>query len=253
MDSELKSFLDEKVETYNNVKFISEDPISIPHQFSKKEDIEISGFLTATIAWGGRKTIIKNAQKMINFIDGDPFNFVLNHEDTDLLKIKDFVHRTFNNDDFLYFIKALRNIYLNHQGLEDVFKRNQCENSLQHGIHILKQKFFEIDHPLRARKHISDPGSKSAAKRINMFLRWMIRKDKKGVDFGIWDSISPSKLSCPLDVHSGTTARQFGLLKRQQNDAKAVIELDQSLRLLDPADPVKYDFALFGLGAIEKF
>ena len=190
---------------------------------------------------------------MMQFLEYDPYRFILNHTDTDLLQISGFVHRTFKNEDFLYFIRALKHLYTHHDGLEGVFVRYQQEESLQQAIHHFKRLFFEIEHPTRSTKHISDPLNQSAAKRINMFLRWMIRKDQQGVDFGLWHAISPSKLSCPLDVHSGNTARQFGLLKRKQNDAKAVRELDQNLRILDPDDPVKYDFALFGLGAIEKF
>ena len=190
---------------------------------------------------------------MMTLLDQSPYDFIINHADKDLTRLEDFVHRTFNGEDFTHFIKALKNIYLNHNGLEAIFNKHQTENSLQVAIHELKNIFFEIPYPKRTTKHISDPLSKSAAKRINMFLRWMVRNDNNGVDFGIWKSISPSILSCPLDVHSGRTARDFGLLTRKQNDAKALEELDTNLRKLDANDPVKYDFALFGLGAIEKF
>ncbi len=253
INPDLKDFLDEKVMLYNNPKFIESDPIQIPHQFSLKEDIEISGFLTATIAWGNRKMIINNAQKLVNLMGNSPYDFVMHHEEHHLEKLENFVHRTFNNQDCITFIKGLQNIYRNHGGLETVFAKYQEEFSMQESISAFKKVFFEINHQHRTTKHISDPNSGSAAKRLNMYLRWMCRKDAAGVDFGIWKSIPMSKLSCPLDVHSGNVARKLGLLTRKQNDAKALAELDINLRLLDPADPVKYDFALFGLGVFEKF
>jgi len=251
--SELKSFLDYKVEQYNSPGFIKTDPVQIPHQFSKKEDIEIAGFLTATIAWGNRKSILNNASNLMELLEHSPFDFVMNHSETDLISLENFVHRTFNGTDLRYFVQSLRNIYLKHNGLEAVFANYAEENSLQLSIHQFKQLFFELPHPARTQKHVGDPLKNSAAKRINMFLRWMIRNDAAGVDFGIWKSLSPSQLSCPLDVHSGNTARKLGLLKRKQNDGKALVELDDSLRQLDPMDPVKYDFALFGLGVFEKY
>ena len=251
--SELKSFLDEKVMQYNNPKFISSDPIQIPHQFNKKEDIEISGFLTATIAWGNRKSIIANAKRMMQLMDQAPYDFVMNHQDTDLKNLMSFVHRTFNGEDLIQFLESLKHIYKDHNGLEAVFLKYAQKDSLQFSISKLKSHFFEIEHLSRTQKHISDPQKNSAAKRINMFLRWMVRQDQSGVDFGIWNSLSPSQLSCPLDVHSGKVARKLGLLIRKQNDAKALSELDASLRKLDKLDPVKYDFALFGLGVFEGF
>lgn len=251
--NELQSFLDEKVDLYNNPKFIESDPIQIPHSFSLKEDIEIAGFLSATIAWGNRKMIIKNAQKMMDLMGNSPYDFVLNHQEHHLETIENFVHRTFNGKDLIGFIKGLQHIYQNHGGLESVFARNQESDSMQKSISEFKKLFFEIEHQNRTQKHISDPMNNSAAKRINMFLRWMVRNDNKGVDFGIWKSISPSALSCPLDVHSGNVARKLGLLARKQNDGKALAELDTQLRLLDKNDPVKYDFALFGLGVFEQF
>ncbi|MEY8848526.1 TIGR02757 family protein [Psychroserpens sp. XS_ASV72] len=250
---ELKDFLDEKVETYNHPRFIETDPIQVPHQFTIKEDIEIAGFLTATIAWGNRKSIINNAKKMVELMDFSPYDFVKNHKASDLEKLDGFVHRTFNGLDFVQFIRSLQHIYKNHNGLEAVFSNYQEADSLQLAIHKLKTHFFEIDHLPRTQKHISDPLKNSAAKRINMYLRWMVRTDKNGVDFGIWKRIPPSSLSCPLDVHSGNVARKLGLLKRKQNDGKALVELDHSLRELDCQDPVKYDFALFGLGVFEGF
>lgn len=251
--AELKDFLDAKVIEYNNIKFIESDPIQIPHLFSKKEDIEISGFLTATIAWGNRKSIINNAKRMMNLLDHSPFEFIMNHHENDLEALLPFVHRTFNGYDFIQFITSLKHIYTNHNGLESIFAKHAEGDSLQESIHEFKSCFFEVEHLERTKKHVSDPLKNSAAKRINMFLRWMIRKDTNGVDFGIWDSLSPSQLSCPLDVHSGNVARKLGLLKRKQNDGKALAELDISLRKLDNNDPVKYDFALFGLGVFEGF
>jgi uncharacterized protein (TIGR02757 family) len=251
--SELKEFLDQKVELYNNPKFIESDPIQIPHQFTLKEDIEIAGFLTATIAWGNRKMIINNANKLINLMGNAPYDFVMSHNAYHLDKFDHFVHRTFNTQDTITFIKALQNIYANHQGLEAVFAKNQERSSMQKSIAGFKTVFFEIEHQPRTKKHVSDPNAGSAAKRLNMFLRWMCRKDNAGVDFGIWKSIDPSSLSCPLDVHSGNVARKLNLLTRKQNDAKALAELDTNLRILDKEDPVKYDFALFGLGVFEGF
>lgn len=251
--TELKEFLDDKVIQYNNPMFIESDPIQIPHQFSIKEDIEISAFLTATIAWGNRKSIIKNAKNMMELLGNSPYDFVLNHKQHHMENIEHFVHRTFNNDDFKYFITALKHIYKNHGGLENVFSKQATSISTQPGIHYFKSIFFEIQHAQRTQKHISDPLKGSAAKRLNMFLRWMVRNDKTGVDFGIWKSLSPAQLSCPLDVHSGNVARKLGLLTRKQNDAKALAELDENLRKMDKNDPVKYDFALFGLGVFEGF
>lgn len=251
--TELKEFLDEKVSLYNNLKFIDSDPIQIPHKFQKKEDIEISGFLTATIAWGNRKSIISNGNTLMALLDQAPHDFVINHKTSDLEKLKPFVHRTFNGDDCIQFIKSLKHIYNSYHGLETIFCKHADHGTLQTAISRFKSIFFEIDHLQRTQKHVSDPLKNSAAKRINMFLRWMVRTDNRGVDFGIWPSISPSILSCPLDVHSGNVARKLGLLHRKQNDAKALAELDLSLRTFDPKDPVKYDFALFGLGVFEGF
>ena len=251
--NELKDFLDNKVIQYNNPKFIESDPIQIPHQFTLKKDIEISAFLTATIAWGNRKMIIKNAQKMMDLMGNSPYDFIMNHKEYHLNDLDNFVHRTFNATDFKFFIKSLQNIYTNYNGLEAIFAINADSDFLQPAIHGFKKIFFEIEHPQRTQKHISDPLKGSAAKRINMFLRWMVRQDKAGVDFGIWKSLSPSQLSCPLDVHSGNVARKLGLINRKQNDAKALFELDTHLRKMDALDPVKYDFALFGLSIFEGF
>ena len=251
--SELKEFLDEKVELYNKPNFIESDPIQIPHLYSAKEDIEIAGFLAATIAWGNRKMIINNAKKMMDFMGNSPYDFVMSHSESQFEPLENFVHRTFNGTDFITFIKSLQHIYKNHDGLEAVFSKHQQEDSMQNAISEFKKLFFEVEHLPRTQKHVSDPLKNSASKRINMWLRWNCRTDNQGVDFGIWKTISPSKLSCPLDVHSGNVARKLGLLTRKQNDAKALAELDTNLRLLDKEDPVKYDFALFGLGIFEGF
>ncbi len=250
---ELKDFLDAKVVQYNHPHFLESDPIQIPHRFSLKEDIEISAFLTATIAWGNRKSIINNAVRLMELFDNSPYDFILNHQETDLEHLSGFVHRTFNGTDLVYFVKSLQNIYQNHDGLERVFSRASDKVSMQPAISSFKKTFFELPYPTRTTKHVSDPHKGSAAKRINMFLRWMVRDASTGVDFGLWKTISPAILSCPLDVHSGNVARKLKLLIRKRNDAKALGELDKSLRRLDPNDPVKYDFALFGLGVFEKF
>lgn len=248
---ELKEFLDQKAELFNTPDFIGDDPIGIPHGFSLKEDIEIAGFLSSIIAWGNRKMIIKNAQKIMDIMGNSPYDFIMSHTQENLDHLPEFVHRTFNQQDLKTFFQALQHIYTNKGGLQSVF--SQHPEDLQLGISEFKKVFFEIEHLPRTQKHISDPMKNSAAKRINMFLRWMVRTDNNGVDFGLWQSISASQLSCPLDVHSGNVARKLGLLTRKVNDAKALSELDSALRELDPIDPVRYDFALFGLGAIEKF
>ena len=251
-NNELKEFLDSKYVQYNQEKFIESDPIQVPHNFTSKEDIEISSFLTATIAWGQRKTIIKNSFKMMDLLDNSPYDYIINstEKEIDKLNIK---HRTFNEIDFRYFIKRLKYIYKDYGNLENIFFENIKDNTLHNSIHNFKSLFFKNNYPLRTTKHISDPFKGSACKRVNMFLRWMVRKDSNGVDFGIWNKISPSYLSCPLDVHSGRVARKLGILNRTQNDHKAVLELDHKLRILDSNDPVKYDFSLFGLGVFEGF
>ena len=257
MENKLSEFLNSKVLLYNHPNFIADDPVCIPHKFKKQQDIEIAGFLSATIAWGNRKMIIKNSHRMMDLMGNAPYDFVMSHTENDLERLETFVHRTFNNLDFQYFITSLKNIYTNHNGLEAVFYNGQPKNhdsrAMQTAISEFKKVFFELPHLTRTEKHVSDPMGNSAAKRINMFLRWMVREDKKGVDLGIWKSISPTQLSCPLDVHSGNVARKLGILKRTQNDGKALFELDSKLRIYDPNDPVKYDFALFGLGVFEGF
>ncbi len=259
-NEELKEFLEEKYDLYNRINFIDTDPISIPHQFTKKEDIEIAGFLAATIAWGQRSTIINNATKLMKMMDNSPHDFVMNAKAKDFFRFDNFVHLTFNSIDVIYFIKSLQNIYKNKGGLEMAFnpefslEEKQNEISLQSITHF-RNLFFSIPYPLRTTKHISNPSENSSAKRLCMYLRWMIRKDKQGVDFGLWDNshFNSSHLMCPLDVHSGNVARKLGLLKRTQNDWKAVVELTNNLKKFDVNDPVKYDFALFGLGVFEGF
>lgn len=251
--AELKEFLDEKVDLYNRPAFIESDPINIPHQYTKKKDIEIAGFLAATIAWGNRKMILRNANRMMELLDHSPYDFIMNSSNDKIEMIERFVHRTFNSADLIYFLKALQNIYRHKGGLENIFKAHQTSDSLLPAIHEFHKIFFELSHEKRTERHVSDPFKGSAAKKLNMYLRWMIRNDDRGVDFGLWKTISPSILSCPLDIHSGNVARKLGLLTRKVNDAKALSELDHALRNLDKEDPVKYDFALFGLGVFEGF
>lgn len=248
---ELKSFLDEKVDRYLKPNFIDEDPISIPHQFSLKEDVEIAALLTATIAWGRRAMIMKNANRMMEIMDHSPYDFILNASKTDLAKSRDFCHRTFQAQDFQTFILSLRNIYKKYDGLEKCFYTDK--DDMAEGISNFKKIFFSIPHEKRTHKHISDPLKGSAAKRLIMFLRWMVRTNREGVDFGIWKSLSPSQLSCPLDVHTANVGRKLGLITRKANDWKTVKELDVHLREFCPDDPAKYDFALFGLGVYENF
>ena len=250
--SELKDFLDAKVVQYNTPEFIGSDPLQIPHRYTLKEDIEISGFLTATIAWGNRKSIINNANRLMRLMDDAPFEFVMQHQENDLEVLKPFVHRTFNGLDCIQFIESLKHIYTNYNGLEAVFNTYAKAASLQSAIHHLKQHFFEIDHLKRTQKHISDPLKNSAAKRINMFLRWMVRDSDTGVDFGIWNTLQPAQLLMPLDVHVDRVGRKLKLIKRKQRDFPTVLELTKALKKFDPQDPVKYDFALFGVGVMEN-
>jgi uncharacterized protein (TIGR02757 family) len=251
--SDLASFLEEKAHQYNHPSFVGLDPVSIPHRFSFKEDKEISGLLAATISWGNRTSILKNATAMMHRMDDVPYQFVMQASKKEFNALKGFVHRTFNDKDLAYFILALRHAYTVHGGLEkiftDGFRRGEAAAAIGHFRSVL----FSYQPPGRTAKHVSDPLAGSSAKRLNMYLRWMVRRDKCGVDLGLWTHIDPSKLSIPLDVHTGNVSRRLGLLQRKQNDWKAVAELDQALRQLDPKDPVRFDYALFGLGAIEKF
>ncbi|WP_295667448.1 TIGR02757 family protein [uncultured Mucilaginibacter sp.] len=253
IDTDIKAFLDEKVLEYNNPAFVEFDPISVPHRYSLKEDIEIAGFLAATISWGSRPQIVRAGHKIMDIMGDSPFDFVMSHSQRQMERFDGFVYRTFNSDDLKYFIGGLRHIYKKHGGIEQLFIQYATDVSLQPAIHHFRNHFFEPKHMNRTEKHISDPFKGSAAKKINMYLRWLIRNDKRGVDLGIWKSLRPSQLSCPLDVHSGGIARKLGLLNRKQNDQIALAELDANLRTLDASDPVKYDFALFGLGIFDRF
>lgn len=247
--NELKEFLDFKVEQYENFAFISSDPIQIPHLFTRKEDIEIMSFLLATIAWGNRKSIITNGKKLVEIMENQPFEFIKSYSNNKDLK---FVHRTFNAKDLDFFFRGLRSIYENG-GLEKCFSPNKELEGLKGRIHNFRTVFLATEHQSRSKKHISNPLANSACKRIVMFLRWMVRDSKKGVDFGIWKSISSSELYIPLDVHTGNIARKLGLFSRTQNDWTTNEELIKTLRIFDEKDPAKYDFALFGLGAFEQF
>lgn len=252
--NDLKNFLDAKYLQYNDVSFIETDPISIPHKFTKKEDVEISGFLVSIISWGNRKAILKSAGFMLELMENEPFNFITTASEKELGRFSDFVYRTCNGDDMLFFIYSLRDLYLNKGGLEEVFNEGFSKyGSIRESIVYLRNNLLETPHLKRSEKHIANPEKGSAAKRINMFLRWMVRDDNNGVDFGIWKKIPVSELMCPLDVHSGNVARKLGLLQRKQSDWKAVEELTGNLRKFDEHDPVKYDFALFGLGVFEGF
>jgi uncharacterized protein (TIGR02757 family) len=251
---DLKEFLDEKAEKYNHPNFIDTDPIQIPHQFNTIFDIEISAFLASTIAWGQRVTIIKNMQKMMALMDNAPYDFICNYKAKDLDRFTYFKHRTFNGDDCKFFMQSLRNIYSKHGSLGELFqKMYKKDKDISKVLIQFREIFFEILHQNRTQKHVSNVAKNSSAKRLNMFLRWMVRKDNTGVDFGIWDEISMSDLFLPLDVHTGNVARKLGLLERKQNDWKAVCEITNVLREFDSNDPIKYDFALFGLGVFEKF
>lgn len=245
--NEVKEVLEMAVLEYNNAGFIEMDPISIPHRFSQKEDIEISGLMAATFAWGNRKSIINSSLRFLERMDMSPYEFIMNHSELDKKRFLDFKHRTFNADDALLFIDSLHNIYHNQGGLEAVFHKGFSQGGIYGALVYFNQVFFSCEHAQRSRKHVSNPEKGSACKRLNMFLRWMVRNDSSKVDFGIWRTIPMSALLCPLDVHSGNTARNSGILTRKQNDWKAVLELNEILSYFCAQDPVKYDFALFGL------
>lgn len=250
---DLKILLDEKYTLYNSPDFIQDDPISIPHQFSNSLDIEVSGLFAAIFAWGLRKTIISKTKELLSYMDNDPHRFIVQHQESDLKRLVNFKHRTFNATDTLYFIHFLKEYYKNHTSLEEIFRPVPETDSIETGLIRFHDFFFQSPFaPNRTRKHIPTPLRGSTCKRLNMYLRWMVRKDDKGVDFGIWKNISPSSLVCPVDLHVDRVARQLGLVSRKQTDWKTAIELTQNLRLLDPFDPVKYDFALFGMGVLEK-
>ncbi len=246
---DLKSFLDEKAELFNRPAFIANDPVSIPHLFSKKQDIEIAGFFAAVLAWGQRPTIIRKCRELMAWMDDDPHNFILHHRESDLKPFVDFRHRTFNGTDALYFIAALNFLYRQYHSLEDAFAVPKEELTIEKGLVRFHQLFFSLDdYPHRTRKHLPTPIRKSTCKRINMYLRWMVRNDGRGVDFGLWTKISPAQLVCPCDLHVDRVSRKLKLIKRRQTDWLTALELTERLRAFDPVDPVRYDFALFGLG-----
>jgi len=251
--NELYTLLEEKVKQYNCPEFIKSDPILIPKQFSQKENIEISGFLTATIAWGQRPTILKNAKKLMQAMDNNPFHFLKDTTENDWSHLSGFKHRTFNSADLFFFMKSLQHIYRNHGGLEQVFTEGfRNGQTVFSALAHFRDVFFETGSLPRTRKHVPDVLKNASAKRLNMYLRWMVRNDNAGVDFGLWKGIPVSALMLPLDVHTGNISRGLGLLQRTQNDWKAVAEVTDKLKEFDPDDPVKYDFALFGMGIFEK-
>ena len=254
--SQIKALLDSRVVEYNSIDFIQTDPIQIPHRFSRKEDIEIAGFLAATIAWGQRNSIINNARKLMELMENSPFDFV---SETDFSKSENcapflaFVHRTFNGEDCIYFLRSIQHIYRHYGGLEAVFSEGYSQHQTIFGaLQHFRNIFLELPYESRVKKHLSDVAANSSAKRLNMYLRWMVRSNDTEVDFGLWKNIPASALMLPLDVHTGDVARAYGLLARKQNDWKAVEEITSVLREFDPADPIKYDFALFGIGAFEN-
>lgn len=249
----LKDFFDRKVEQYNQPSFIKDDPICVPHSFSTKQDIEISGFFASIFAWGNRTTIIQKSFKLMQLMDNQPHQFCLYHSNKDLKQLLHFKHRTFNTTDLLYFIAFLKFHYSKHDSLELAFMHSATDDMEMRLTHFHNYFFSLPDAPPRTRKHIATPFKGSSCKRLNMFLRWMVRKDKYGVDFGIWKKIKPSELICPIDLHVARVAKRFQLLNRNQMDWQAALELTNYLRELDINDPVKYDFALFGLGVIEKY
>ena len=251
MTSYVADLLEQKYLQYNQLSFIPNDPISIPHRFTKKQDIEIMGFWSAVLAWGQRKTIINKCQVLIELMDGVPHDFMVNHQDSDLKRMLNFKHRTFNATDTLYFMAWFKDFYSRHESLEEAFltENTAIEINTRQNLIVFHDRFFSLeDYPERTRKHIATPLRNSSCKRINMFLRWMVRQDDKGVDFGIWTNLKPSKLICPCDVHVDRVARLLGLIQRPKPDWQTAVELTEQLKQLDPNDPVKYDFALFGLG-----
>jgi uncharacterized protein (TIGR02757 family) len=252
--ADLKDFLDQKAALYNSPAFIETDPIQVPRQYSDARDMEIAAFLTATLAWGKKTTIISSARKLLSQMPGGPYDFIMSAREEDLERFFPFVHRTFNGLDCIYFLKSLQHLYLHHGGLREVFETSYKNmGDLNFSLKRFRTLFFEHTDPGRTSKHVADVSRGASAKRLNMFLRWMVRDDTRGVDFGLWKEIPPRALYLPLDVHTGNVARKLGLLKRKQNDWEAVEEVTSRLREFDPEDPVSYDFALFGLGSFEGF
>ncbi len=255
MQGKLRDYLEEKYLKFNQPGFIADDPICIPHRFVKKEDIEIAGFFAAILAWGQRKTIINNSQKLLKWMDDDPHRFILHHSENDLKPFGKFCHRTFNGTDTLYFIHFLKYVYSEFHSLEEVLVRgiHPDDETTENGLNVLRKLFTSLpEFPPRSGKHVASPDRKSACKRMNMFLRWMVRKDEQGVDFGIWKKIKAHQLVCPLDVHVEKVARRLGLVQRKQSDWLTAVELTLQLKKIDPVDPVRFDFALFGIGIEEK-
>jgi uncharacterized protein (TIGR02757 family) len=253
---ELNAFLDRKVDEYNQPSFIEHDPISIPHLFTKKQDIEIAGFFASIFAWGNRTIIINKSKELMRLMEGAPHQFILNHSEKDLKRLLQFKHRTFNVTDLLYFIVFLKHHYQQSDSLETAFSKwmNAKDETIENALAGFQDYFFSLqDAPVRTKKHIATPKRNSTCKRLNMFLRWMVRKDNSGVDFGIWETISPAQLICPIDVHVARVARRFELIQRKQIDWQTALELTNHLKKFDRNDPVKYDFALFGLGVVEKY
>ena len=256
ISDELRNVLDEKVAVYNQPDFIPHDPITIPHEYSHKQDIEITAFWAAILAWGQRKTIINKCHELFRMMDNKPYEFIMHHSDSDLKPLEQFVHRTFNGTDTLYFIEFFRQFYQTHGSLEEAFYEGMSheDDTVEQGLIRFRELFFATPYaPDRTKKHIATPARKSACKRLNMFLRWMVRDDDRGVDFGIWTNIKPAQLVCPCDIHVDRVARKLGLITRKQTDWHTAMELTENLRVLDASDPVKYDFALFGLGIEEHF
>ncbi len=253
-NQELKIFLNKKVNQYNRKSFIENDPICIPHLFSTKQDIEIAGLFAAVFAWGQRKTIINKSKELMQLMDMQPHDFILHHQESDLKKLSHFKHRTFNSTDTLYFIHFLNHYYSKHNSLEDAFLPKKNELNMENALIRFHDLFFSLeDSPNRTRKHIPTPVRQSSCKRLNMYLRWMVRHDNCGVDFGIWKKIKPSQLICPVDLHVERVARKLGLINRKNADWQTAVELTEALKQFDESDPVKYDFALFGIGVMEKF
>lgn len=251
-NSDLKSFLDEKADTYESVRFLESDPLGVVHRVTDTKDIELFGLLVALIAWGNRKAIIQSAENLLHRLEYSPYHFLIACSDDELRSsCSGFVHRTFNANDLYFLLNRLKSYYVENNSLSYFF--NDSETYMHRGISSFRDFILQVPHENRFEKHIADPLRGSAAKRIHLYLRWMVRSNQRGVDFGIWKEIPSSKLSCPLDVHSGRIAKALGLLHRKQNDLKALNELDTALRAFDPIDPVRYDFALFGIGAFEQF
>ena len=251
-EKDLQEFLNSKVDFYNQPSFIKDDPISVPHLFTKKQDIEIAGFFAAIFSWGNRTTIISKAKELMQLMDMAPYEFCLNHDSNGLKRLMGFKHRTFNDTDLFYCVEFFKHHYKRYKSLENAFTRHG--NTVEEMLTDFHHYFFSLDDfPVRTKKHIATPERKSSCKRLNMFLRWMVRQYGKGVDFGLWKKISPSQLVCPIDLHVARVACRFNLIKRKQTDWQTALELTEYLRTLDKNDPVKYDFALFGLGVMGKY